>query len=83
MTSQTASGEAAKSSYVITAADRRLLSLVAIRALVVGLVLEAMDVSVDSLTQDVHRLKPDIKVIPTSCQTGAGIDQVVETLLST
>jgi hydrogenase nickel incorporation protein HypB len=43
---------------------------------------EAMDVSVDSLTQDVHTLKPDIKVIPTSCKTGAGIDQVVETLLS-
>src|SRR6266496_1833627 len=43
---------------------------------------EAMDVSVDSLTQDVHMLKPDIKVIPTSCKTGAGIDQLVETLLS-
>ena len=43
---------------------------------------EAMEVSVDSLTQDVHTLKPDIKVIPTSCKTGAGIDQVVETLLS-
>jgi hydrogenase nickel incorporation protein HypB len=43
---------------------------------------EAMDVSVDSLTQDVRTLKPDIKVIPTSCKTGAGIDQVVETLLS-
>ena len=43
---------------------------------------EAMTVSVDSLTRDVHTLKPDIKVIPTSCKTGAGIDQVVETLLA-
>ena len=43
---------------------------------------EAMTVSVDSLTRDVHTLKPDIKVIPTSCKTGAGIDQVVEALLA-
>jgi hydrogenase nickel incorporation protein HypB len=43
---------------------------------------EAMDVSVEALTNDVHTLKPDIKVIPTSCKTGEGIDRVAETLLS-
>jgi hydrogenase nickel incorporation protein HypB len=36
----------------------------------------AMEVNVDTLTADVHKLKPDIKVIPTSCKTGAGVDEV-------
>jgi len=31
---------------------------------------------VDTLAADVHKLKPDIKVIPTSCKTGAGLDEV-------
>jgi hydrogenase nickel incorporation protein HypB len=43
---------------------------------------EAMEVSVDALARDVHTLKPDIKVIPTSCKTGRGIDHVIETLTS-
>ena len=29
----------------------------------------AMEVSVEDLARDVHTLKPDIKVIPTSCKT--------------
>ena len=36
----------------------------------------AMEVKVDTLAADVHKLKPDIKVIPTSCKTGAGLDEV-------
>jgi hydrogenase nickel incorporation protein HypB len=43
---------------------------------------EAMEVSVSELTKDVHRLKPDIKVIPTSCKTGAGLDEVAAALLA-
>ncbi|MBV8273781.1 MAG: hydrogenase nickel incorporation protein HypB [Verrucomicrobia bacterium] len=43
---------------------------------------EAMEVSVSELTEDVHRLKPDITVIPTSCKTGAGLDQVKAALLA-
>jgi hydrogenase nickel incorporation protein HypB len=43
---------------------------------------EAMEVSVDQLMEDVHRLKPDIKVIPTSCKTGKGIDDVATALLA-
>ena len=43
---------------------------------------DAMEVSVHGLTNDVHQLKPDITVIPTSCRTGEGIDQVAETLLA-
>lgn len=43
---------------------------------------EAMGVSVANLTNDVHKLKPDIKVIPTSCKTGAGIGDVVKALLA-
>ena len=42
----------------------------------------AMEVSVEALTADVHKLKPDIKVIPTSCKTGEGIDKVAEALLA-
>jgi len=43
---------------------------------------EAMGVSVKELTRDVHTLKPDIKVIPTSCKTGAGVDEVAAALLA-
>ncbi|HSU52755.1 MAG TPA: hydrogenase nickel incorporation protein HypB [Candidatus Dormibacteraeota bacterium] len=38
---------------------------------------EAMGVKVENLASDVHKLKPDIRVIPTSCKTGAGIDDVI------
>ncbi len=41
----------------------------------------AMEVSVDALAADVRKLKPDIQVIPTSCRTGAGIDDVAAALL--
>jgi hydrogenase nickel incorporation protein HypB len=43
---------------------------------------KAMEVSVDALACDVHTLKPDIKVIPTSCKTGEGIDDIAEALLA-
>ena len=42
---------------------------------------DAMEVSVDELSKDVHTLKPDIKVIPTSCKNGIGLDEVAKTLL--
>ena len=32
---------------------------------------ETMEVSVEKLIEDVHKLKPDLRVIPTSCKTGA------------
>lgn len=37
---------------------------------------EAMNVRVESLAEDVHTLKPSIRVIPASCKTGAGLDEV-------
>jgi len=43
---------------------------------------DAMGVSVEALINDVHILKPDIKVIPTSCRNGAGLDEVAQTLLA-
>ncbi len=43
---------------------------------------EAMDVSIEELTRDVHKLKPDIKVISTSCKTGAGVEDVAAALLA-
>jgi hydrogenase nickel incorporation protein HypB len=43
---------------------------------------QAMEVSVEALTRDVHKLKPDIKVIPTSCKTGEGIDRVADALMA-
>ncbi len=43
---------------------------------------DAMEVSVDQLIADVHKLKPDIRVIPTSCKRGIGIDEVAQTLLA-
>jgi hydrogenase nickel incorporation protein HypB len=41
---------------------------------------EIMGVKVEDLTRDVHTLKPDIQVIPTSCKTGAGVDEVAAAL---
>jgi hydrogenase nickel incorporation protein HypB len=43
---------------------------------------EAMGVSIEALTRDVHTLKPDIQVIPTSCKTGAGVDELAAALLA-
>ncbi len=43
---------------------------------------EAMGVSAEALARDVHTLKPDIQVIPTSCKTGAGLDEVAAGLLA-
>ena len=43
---------------------------------------DAMGVSVEALTSDVHTLKPDIKMVATSCKTGEGIDRVAETLMA-
>jgi hydrogenase nickel incorporation protein HypB len=43
---------------------------------------EVMGVKVADLARDVHTLKPDIRVIPTSCKTGAGLDEVAAALLA-
>jgi uncharacterized protein DUF6084/CobW/HypB/UreG family nucleotide-binding protein len=43
---------------------------------------KAMDVSVAELTKDVHKLKPDIQVIPTSCKSGEGLDEVTAALVA-
>lgn len=40
----------------------------------------AMGVSVEQLARDVHTLKPDIRVIPTSCKTGLGLEEVTSLL---
>ncbi len=42
----------------------------------------AMEVSVEDLTNDVHRLKPDIQVFPASCKTGAGVDEIAAAILA-
>ncbi|MDB6017380.1 MAG: Hydrogenase accessory protein HypB [Pedosphaera sp.] len=43
---------------------------------------EVMGVNVEDLARDVHTLKPDIKVMLTSCKTGAGVDKVAAALLA-
>src|SRR6202171_5069837 len=43
---------------------------------------ETMEVSVEKLIDDVHKLKPDLRVIPTSCKTGAGLDDVALAILA-
>jgi hydrogenase nickel incorporation protein HypB len=39
-----------------------------------------MGVSVEQLIQDVHTLKPDITVIPASCKSGRGLDEIAALL---
>jgi len=41
-----------------------------------------MDVSIEKLTEDVHKLKPGLQVISTSCKTGEGIGKVADALLA-
>jgi hydrogenase nickel incorporation protein HypB len=42
----------------------------------------AMEVSVDDLIADVHKLKPDIEVVPTSCKNGLGLEELTKSLLA-
>lgn len=42
---------------------------------------DAMEIRVADLMRDVHRLKPDTRVIPTSCRTGVGIEEFAAALL--
>ena len=42
----------------------------------------AMEVSVNDLIADVHKLKPDIEVVPTSCKNGLGLDKLTTSLLA-
>ena len=44
---------------------------------------DVMDVKVEQLIGDVHTLKPDIRVVPVSCKTGEGLDEIAELLGST
>ena len=41
---------------------------------------EVMGVQVEQLAKDVHTLKPDIRVVPTNCRSGAGIDELATLL---
>lgn len=41
---------------------------------------EAMGVQVEQLVRDVHTLKPDIRVVPTSCKTGTGLEEIAALL---
>lgn len=43
---------------------------------------ETMGISVEALTEDVHMLKPDIRVIPTSCKLGTGLKEIANALLA-
>jgi hydrogenase accessory protein HypB len=42
----------------------------------------AMEVKVEDLARDVHSLKPDLKVIATSCKDGTGLDALADFLLA-
>jgi hydrogenase nickel incorporation protein HypB len=41
---------------------------------------DVMEVKVEQLIRDVHTLKPDIRVVPVSCKTGEGLDEIAELL---
>ena len=40
----------------------------------------AMKVSVESITKDVHLLRPELRTIPANCLTGQGIEDIVKSL---
>ena len=39
-----------------------------------------MNVSVESITKDVHQLRPELRTIPTNCLTGQGIEEIIKAL---
>ena len=41
---------------------------------------QAMKVSVESITKDVHQLRPELRTIPTNCLTGQGIEEIIKAL---
>ncbi len=41
---------------------------------------EAMEVSVDGLAEDLRKVKPGIKVVPTNAREGEGVDEVLRAL---
>ena len=41
---------------------------------------QAMKVSVESITKDVHRIRPELRTIPTNCLTGEGIEEITRAL---
>jgi len=41
---------------------------------------QAMGVSVKSIGEDVHRIRPGLKTIPTNCLTGEGIEEIIKVL---
>jgi hydrogenase nickel incorporation protein HypB len=43
---------------------------------------QAMDVSVEELKNDVHKLKPDMTVVAASARSGAGLDELEKALLA-
>jgi hydrogenase nickel incorporation protein HypB len=43
---------------------------------------ETMGIDVNQLIADVHKLKPGLRVIPTSCKTGTGVDDVAMAILA-
>ena len=45
-------------------------------------VIDVMEANLDELSRDIRTLKPDIKIIPMSCLTGAGLEDVESALLA-
>ena len=41
---------------------------------------QAMKVSVENITKDVHQLRPELRTIPTNCLTGQGIEEITRAL---
>ncbi len=41
---------------------------------------QAMGVSVEGIREDVHRIRPELKTIPTNCLTGEGIEEIIKVL---
>src|SRR5204863_1667945 len=41
---------------------------------------EVMGVKVEQLIRDVHTLKPDIRVVPASCKTEVGLEEIAQLL---
>jgi len=41
---------------------------------------QAMGVSVEGIREDVHRISPGLKTIPTNCLTGEGIEEIIKVL---
>ena len=62
----------AKHPYIFSEADLVVINKIDLA--------RAMGVSVKTIGEDIHRVKPGLQAVPTNCLTGEGIEEIIKVL---